>query len=415
MHYPHNEADLQTLIAQSPNIRAIGTGRSSADICAGPAELISLDHMPHSSRDIKIDHAAMTVDAPAGILLSTLMVELETRGWTLAALPDIDCISLGGAIATGTHGTGREALSLSDYVSGLRLILADGSILDITESSSDIPLDAVRVSLGLLGVVVRISLRIVPLYNLALIERPIRDAEWLELWLQLLAAHEFLRILWLPHTGWSTLITGDRYQFELPFLPQAAPDFHNQRRSISTLLYQGCARIPALTPAANHLIKKLFFESTVRKTGTLYETTVTKSRGAAMELAEWTIPFTRFTACFAELRRAMGRKGNYGHIPMDIRFIRKSSAWLANAWESDTVTVGCVSRTPYYADQHRIFRTIETIFLAHGGRPHWAKRFATSASTLDSLYPRLPDFRQLRRKLDPTDKFLNPWLESRFG
>ena len=412
LYQPRNEAELAAIVAGSPSIRVVGTGRSSADICAGTTDLIDFTRY---STEIRIDLETMTVTASPGVMLADLIQALARQGFCLATLPDIDCISLGGAIATGTHGTGQAGLSLSDYLCAARLVLPDGTIRSLDQSSRDLPLDAVRVSLGVLGVFSELTLRIEPLFQLAVTERPCRDQEWLAAWPDLLDRHDFLRLLWLPHTGWATLITGDKFSGQAPFQPKAAPQFHEHRRAVSSLLYAGCARLPGLTPLANKLLKSLFFSATVRKTGSLYDATVTKSRGSTLELAEWTIPFSRFSACFTALRGAMARGDAYGHIPMDIRFIRKSSGWLANSHEADTVTVGCVSRTPRQADRHRIFAVIEAIFLEHGGRPHWAKRFTADATSLDRLYPRLPEFRNLRRGIDPHGKFLNAWLASRFA
>lgn len=410
LHRPADEAALAAAVAGARSVRCLGTGRSSADICAGTDALLDLSGL---AGGIEIDRAAGTASAPAGAMLSELLVRLQAEGLGIAALPDIDCVSLGGAVATGTHGTGPRALSLSDYLCACRLVAADGSVLELDEG--DPRFDAVRVSLGLLGVMSRLSFRVEPIRPLAVTERPCRDAEWLERWPEWLAGHDFLRLLWLPHTGWATLITGDHYDGEPPFAPLAAPAFHARRRAYSARFYAACGRFPGLTPAANRLLRRLFFGATVRKTGSLYDATVTKSRGNTLELAEWTIPFAGFSDCFAELRRRLGRDGNYGHIPMDVRFLRPSRAWLGNSYGADTVTVGCVSRTPELADRHRLFAAMERIFLDHGGRPHWAKRFAAGPAELRRLYPRWDDFAALRRAMDPTGKFLNAWLAERFA
>jgi L-gulonolactone oxidase len=301
---------------------------------------------------------------------------------------------------------------------GCTLVTADGGLLELRPGDPAVAatIDAARVSIGLLGVFASLSFRIEPLFNLAVEERPARDAEWLENWPQWLEETDFLRLLWLPHTGRGFLIKGWHYEGEPPFAAQAAPGWHRHRRAASAKLYGATLRAPALTPLANRLLASGFFSSTVRRLGSLYDTTVTKSRGNPLELAEWTVPFAAFNACFAEFKSQLGRRGSgaWAHIPMDVRFIRSSGAWLANSHGADTVTVGCVSRTPENADSWEAFRLIERIFLDHGGRPHWAKRFAAGAPTLEKLYPRWNEFLALRRRLDPTGKFLNPWLAERF-
>lgn len=95
---------------------------------------------------------------------------------------------------------------------------------------------------------------------------------------------------------------------------------------------------------------------------------------------------------------------------MDVRFVQKDNAWLSYAYKEDIVTMGCVSRNAATADTYEAFKSVERIFLKHGGRPHWGKRFAAKDAQLSKIYPKWEDFKELRRELDPTNKFLNPYL-----
>ena len=100
---------------------------------------------------------------------------------------------------------------------------------------------------------------------------------------------------------------------------------------------------------------------------------------------------------------------------MDIRFIYKDNSWLSYAYQEDTVTMGCVSRNAATADTYEAFKTIETIFLKHGGKPHWGKRFTAKDAALSKIYSKWGDFKQLRHRMDPTNKFLNPYLSKLFN
>jgi FAD/FMN-containing dehydrogenase len=77
--------------------------------------------------------------------------------------------------------------------------------------------------------------------------------------------------------------------------------------------------------------------------------------------------------------------------------------------------MGCVSRNAATADTYEAFKTIETIFLKHGGKPHWGKRFTAKDAVLTKVYSKWEDFKILRRKMDPTNKFLNPYLSKLFN
>ena len=100
---------------------------------------------------------------------------------------------------------------------------------------------------------------------------------------------------------------------------------------------------------------------------------------------------------------------------MDVRFVYKDDSWLSYAYKEDTVTMGCVSRNAATADTYEAFKSVEKIFLKHGGKPHWAKRFNAKDEELSKLYSRWNDFKALRKQMDPSNKFLNPYLSEVFN
>jgi len=189
------------------------------------------------------------------------------------------------------------------------------------------------------------------------------------------------------------------------------------RRTFSDFFYRTAVKVPAFTMLANSILKSLFFSHTVRKKGTLYDATVTKSRGSILELAEWSVPADRFPAAFAEVKDVLNSLSSpaFAHIPMDIRFLRKDTAWLSTAGSSDVVTIGCITRVASNAEHYAAFQAVETVFAKHGGRPHWAKRNNWGSKELKASYPRFEEFCALRKEWDPEGKFLNPYLKGLFA
>ena len=399
------EKELQNVVAKHNKIRFFGSKQSSADIAAGTDVLID---MKSYNKIVSYDFNKKTITVQSGLILSELLEAIESVGWCIPCLPDINTITIGGALATGTHGTSGKLLC--EYMIKCNLVLADGSVKTITEN--DDLIDAVRVSLGMLGVMSIITFQCEPAYTLHIKEGPESDTEWLPKIKSRLKKHDFLRILWLPHTDKGYVITGDKIHPDTEVKENLGPSYLKHRRTASKILYKYTHIFPWLTAIANKLLYKGFFSSKKEHKGTLYQATVTKSRGSTLELAEWTIALDKFPKVFAELKEELNKWSNksFVHIPMDVRFVYKDKSWLSYAYGQDTVTMGCVSRNAATADTYEAFKSIEQIFLKYGGRPHWGKRFAAKDEELARVYPKWEDFKDVRRELDPTNKFLNPYL-----
>lgn len=411
-HAVKTEEEIIAAVKNAPKtIRVYGSKQSSADIAAGTDTLINIADY---NQILHVDEERMQMTVQSGITLKVLINAMQDRGWSIPCLPDIDTVTLGGALATGTHGTGRDGKLLSEYVIGLRLILADGTVRAVQEGEE--LMDAVRVSLGMLGVMSEITLQCEPVYTLHLKEKPMRDADWLANYEQMLFKNDFTRILWMPHTDHGYVILGNKIDPNTPVVEKKGPDYLKHRRLVSRKLYAYTTRFPRFTTIANKIIQRLFFSSKKEYKGTLYDATVTKSRSGTLELAEWTIALSRFPALFKDLKAAMDDSNNpaFVHIPMDIRFVREDNSWLSYAYGEDCVTIGCVTRDAKNADNYAAFKIVEEIFLKHGGRPHWGKRFDAKNEELRKLYPRWEDFKELRYELDPEGKFLNSYLTELF-
>jgi len=399
------EAELQDVIKNSEKIRVFGTKQSSADIASGLETLLDITTY---NKILSYNDAEHKITVQSGVILGDFLEAIEAKGWCIPCLPDINTITIGGALATGTHGTSGKLLC--EYMTECSMVLADGSLKRINEK--DELIDAVRVSLGVLGVFSEITFKCEPIYTLHVKEGPEDDTEWLPKIKQRLQKHDFLRILWLPHTDKGYVITGDKIDPDTEIKEDLGPAYLKHRRTASKILYKYSHIFPWTTAIANKLLYRGFFSSTKEHKGSLYQATVTKSRGSTIELAEWTIGLDVFPTVFEELKTEINKWSNksFIHIPMDVRFVYKDKSWLSYAYGEDTVTMGCVSRNAATADTYEAFKSIEKIFLKYGGRPHWGKRFVAKDATLSKIYDKWEDFKVLRKEFDPTNKFLNPYL-----
>ncbi|HEY2791470.1 MAG TPA: FAD-binding protein, partial [Micromonosporaceae bacterium] len=160
IHRPTSVDELCATVAATERIRALGTRHSFNDLADTTADLVSLAEMPMSI-DIEPDAASVTV--AAGVRYGELGVALHEAGWALANMASLPHISVAGAVATATHGSGVANGNLSTAVSAIEMVTADGELRWIRRGDTDF--DGCVVALGALGVVHRITLDIEPTYD----------------------------------------------------------------------------------------------------------------------------------------------------------------------------------------------------------------------------------------------------------
>lgn len=159
LHRPRSVDELRETVARTPRIRALGS-RHSFSRMADSVELVTLDDLP---AEIAIDPATETVSFSAGVRYGELGMALQAQGWALRNLASLPHISVAGAIATGTHGSGDRNGTLARAVAGLELVTASGELITIGPIDEDF--DGCVVALGALGVVTRITLDIEPTFD----------------------------------------------------------------------------------------------------------------------------------------------------------------------------------------------------------------------------------------------------------
>ena len=157
---PETVEAVQEIAASAPCLRVLGSRHSFNGIADTQGDLVSLEALDPG---IAIDSAARTVSLSGGVRYGELARALDAHGWALHNLASLPHISVAGAIATGTHGSGVRSGTLASAVVGLELVTSSGELVSITKDSSDF--EGAVVSLGALGVVTRLELAIEPAYQ----------------------------------------------------------------------------------------------------------------------------------------------------------------------------------------------------------------------------------------------------------
>src|SRR5699024_3099930 len=108
-----------------------------------------------------IDEINNLVTAWAGTNLRSLGNLLDECGYAMENLGDINEQTIAGAISTGTHGTGAAFGSLSTQIQKVTIVTADGGLMDISPTQNPAYFKASQVSLGMLGIIVKVQIKVV--------------------------------------------------------------------------------------------------------------------------------------------------------------------------------------------------------------------------------------------------------------
>ena len=379
---PEREADIVACLAdaraQDLPVRVTGSGHSFTPIAATDGIAIDASGLAGIAR-FEPAHARAWIRA--GSRLSNLGAPLADEGFAMENLGDIDVQALGGAIATGTHGTGPTLQNLSARVSGLRILQADGELRVLRQEDDPEALECARVSLGVLGVVTAVRLDLVPAYRLRERIERIPVDEILESLAERIAATRHFEFFWYPRAR--------RAEAKALALVDDSDDAPDTDREAEAPEQDARDRI-----------------------GPSYEILPSVRPDRFVEM-EYSVPAEAGPTCFAAVRERMRTRHPEVGWPVEYRTLHSDSAWLSPAHGRETVTISIHQGAdlPY----RECFADIEPIFLEHGGRPHWGKLHGLQATELAARYPRFGDFVAERAKRDPEGRFLNEHLRGVFG
>lgn len=378
---PQTEAELVAAVrASAATVRTRGTGHSFTPLCHTDDLLISLDRYQGV---VSVNQDAMTATIRAGTKLYQLGAPLLEAGMAMANMGDIDRQSIAGAISTGTHGTGRTLGSISTQVAALRLITAQGDILDCSAETEPDIFSAAQVSLGALGVIAEVTLQLLPAYRL-------HEKTWAEPFEQCMAQLE-------------ERIAQNRH-FEFFWLPQ------QDLCAMKTLNGTDLAQLPhpAAKPQVEGRLARYIGEERIDWSYRIFPS----ERNVKFNETEFALPSHHGPHCLAELRTLMQRKYPEVAWPIEYRTLAADSIWLSPAYARETVTISVHQAAEL---PHRpFFDDVEAIFRNYGGRPHWGKIHTHRATELAALYPQWDAFLTVRSQLDPQGRFLNAYLRQLF-
>lgn len=400
---PRTEAELSALVAKSARVRVAGTGHSFMPLCETDGTLISL---ADQEGEIIVSADRKTAWTPAGWSVARFTEELWRHGLSMANQGDINKQAMAGAVSTATHGTGRTLGSLSTQVAALRLVLADGSVVECDKDHEPELFEAARVSLGAIGVISAIKLNVVPGFRLRETNQRRPIDEVLDQWDTLAEDFKHVEFWNFPYTNHVTLKT-------LEVVDEGDdPDEVDRSRAVFQAMSDLAAASPRMAPTLQRLLVRNQGRSAHTRAAPAWRI-FPSERDIRFEEMEFEIPAQNGIAAL-KAARALVRDRRYPIIfPFEFRAVKGDDIWMSPMHDTDCISISFhqYAQMPWQES----FKAVEEVFASFGGRPHWAKRHTLTSDDVLRLYPMAQRWGAVRKRVDPTAKFLNAHLRDLFA
>ena len=399
IHAPRSLEALQTLVAGPGRLRVLGSGHTFNDLPDSRGDLISLASMP---RQLRVDAAAGTVTIDGATSYGELCEPLDAAGFALEALASLPHISVAGACATGTHGSGDRVRSLAAVVTGLGIVRASGE--HVTVDAGDATLPGLVVSLGAMGVVTSLTLAVVPAY-------PLRQEVFEALPIGTVL-ERFDELMALGHSVSLFTTWRDRtfHQLWAKRRPEDDPD-GAAAASLGLRPASGPRHpIPGLDPAACTTqlgVVGPWFERLPH-----FRLDHTPSSGRELQ-SEYLVERSLGPAAVAALSAAAPGFRSVVQVS-EVRTVAADDLWLSPASRRPSVALHFTWQPDPDAVRDALL-VVERTLAPFDPRPHWGKLWTMPIDAVRASYPRLGDVVELRDRWDPEHRFANRYVDAVLG
>ncbi|MGH8888304.1 MAG: D-arabinono-1,4-lactone oxidase [Acidothermaceae bacterium] len=398
---PASSEELQALVAQSESLRVLGTAHSFNHVADTRADLVSVAALPAS---VEIDRERLVATVSAGMRYGDIATQLHTAGVALRNLGSLPHISVAGACATGTHGSGATNGGLATSVNSIEIIKADGEIEQLSrENDPDVFVGSV-VSLGCLGVITKLGLDIVPTFD---VEQYVYDNLPGE---QLLGHFNEIVDAAYSVSLFTTWRSADIDQVWVKHKVDPAEPWRPEPRWMGASLADS-ARHPISGMPVSNCTAQLGEAGAWHQRLPHFRLEFTPSAGDELQ-SEYLLPRGHAPSALRSLLEIADRIAPILQIS-EIRTIAADDLWLSPSYGRDSVAFH-FTWIKDDAAVRPVLGAIEERLAPFEARPHWGKVFTIGPNVVRDLYPRFADFEKLMRRFDPRGKFRNGFVDRYF-
>lgn len=396
---PESVEQIQELVARSDKMKVLGTRHSFNEIADSTGSHISLQKL---NRVIALDRTRNKVTVEAGIRYGELCRYLHGCGFALHNLASLPHVTVAGAIATATHGSGDRNGNLAAAVHSMEIIKANGEAVEFSREQQDGLFGGAVVGLGGLGVITKITLDIIPEFQMSQYVYDNLPLEQLQEHFDDIFSSAYSVSLF---TDWKQGLFNQvwlkRKLTDQASIPEEAEFFGATRATAH--------RHPVSGLSAENCSEQLGIPGPWYERLPHFRMDFTPSAGEELQ-SEYFVPRQEAYPALCAIDRLREAIAPILHVS-EIRTIAQDDLWMSPCYKRESVGIHFTWKSDWEAVR-RLLPIIEHVLEPFHARPHWAKLFTMPPAQLKSLYEKLPEFQQLLLHHDPQGKFRNDFLNN---
>ena len=401
-HIPDTLEKLRDLVRNCDKLKVVGTRHCFNNIADSQENQISLKQI---NRIVELDEEVRTVTVEAGASYGQLCPILHEKGYALHNLASLPHISIAGACATATHGSGIGNGNLATAVSAVEFLDAEGKLITLSKKTDDDRFSGAVVGLGGLGVVTKLVLDIEPTYEVR------QDV------------FQFLPLARLESNFDEIFSSGYSVSLFTDWQTENVNQVWIKRRLDDLNIIDPSSDFFGAIPASRdiHPILELSPQNCTKQMGVPgpwferlphFRMNFTPSSGKELQ-SEYFVP-RRFAIDAIRALQKLGKQLSSLLMISEIRIVEADHLWMSTCYKQSCVVFHFTWHQNCKALKE-LLPLIEKELNPFGAKPHWGKMFVMSPRRIESLYEKLPDFKQLLREYDPDGKFRNNYINKKLG
>jgi len=398
VHYPNTIEEVQEIIKKCKKLTALGSRHSFNTIADNTENQLSLRQF---NKVVSLDTSSGTVTVESGMKYGELAPYLHEKGFALHNLASLPHISIAGAVATATHGSGIKNGNLSTAVSGIEFINAAGELVKLSKKNDGDKFNGAVVALGALGVVTKLTLDLQPTFNMKqVVYRNLAMSELEKNFNEIMGSGYSVSLF----TDWKNKNVNEVWIKSKVENGNdvAAPELFGAKLAQQNLH-------PIETESAENCTDQLGVPGPWYERMPHFKMGFKPSAGKELQ-SEYFVPIEHAYEAMMVFERLTEKITPHLFIS-EIRTIAADDFWMSPCFKKTCVAL----HTTWKQEVDTVMKllpVLEEQLAPFEARPHWAKLFTLSPSLLRSRYEKLNDFKQLVSQYDPNNKFRNEFLSA---